>query len=345
MKRIELTIAEKQFLLLVRGVERQPKDIETGEKAVKNIETLKNRGKLYFSEKLDSMTFNEETILKLLDKQLVEQQETIFKLTNEGKSLAKKARKNLLDKNNSEIYKILNSSKTLANIAKQVYGKDLGQNNMMTMPELNMLLEVLKITPEDSVIDLGCGTGKITEYISDVTQARVIGIDIASEAIKLARERTQEKKEKLEFRVDDMDDLSIPPASADCVIAIDSLYFVEDLENTIEYMKSILKPQGRMGLFYSASCLPKESKDKLQPDKTELAQALQKYDLHYQTFDFSIEEKQFWNDIKDLYAKYEEEMEHEGNLVLQKDFYKDAEYHTKEYQEGRRSRHLYVVTT
>ncbi len=342
---MKLNTAEKQFLTLLRGVERQPKDIETGEKVDANIETLKKRGKFYFSEKLDSMTFNEETILKLFDNKLVEQQETIFKLTNEGKGLAKKARKNLLNKNNNDIYKILNSSKTLANITKQVYGKDLGQNNMMTMPELNVLLEVLKITPEDSVIDLGCGTGKITEYISDVTQAQVIGIDIASEAIKLAQERTQKKKEKLEFRVDDMDDLSIPPASVDCVIAIDSLYFVEDLENTLVYMKTILKPQGRMGLFYSASCLPKESKDKLHPDKTKLAKALQKHDLNYQTFDFSIEEKEFWNSIKDLYVKYKEGMEQEGNLALQKDFYKDAEYHAKAYQEGRRSRHLYVVTT
>ena len=342
---MELTTEEKQFLMLLKDVERQPKDIETGEKVEANIETLKKRGKFYFSEKLDSTTFNEETILSLLENKLVEQQETIFKLTKEGKALAEKARKALLSKNNNDIYIILNSSKTLANITKQVYGEDLGQNNMMTMPELKLLLEVLKITPEESVIDLGCGTGKITEYIADVTQAQVIGIDVASEAIKLAQERTKEKKEKLEFRVDDMDDLSVPPASVDCVIAIDSLYFVEDLENTIEDMKSILKPLGRMGLFYSASCLPKESKDILHPDKTKLAQALQKLDLNYQTFDFSIEETKFWNYIKELYAKYKEEMEQEGNLVLQKDLYKDAEYHVKEYQEGRRSRHLYVVTT
>ena len=345
MKRLELTTAEKQLLMLLEDVERQPKDIETGEKVEADIETLKRRGKFYFSEKLDSMTFNEETISKLLGNKIVKQQETIFKLTNGGKALARKARKNLINKNNNYIYKILNSSKTLANITKQVYGKDLGQNNMMTMPELNILLEVLKISSEDSVIDLGCGTGRITEYISDVTQAQVIGIDIASEAIKLAQERTQDKKEKLEFRVDDMDDLSIPPASANCVIAIDSLYFVEDLDNTIEFMKSILKPQGRMGLFYSVSCLPKESKDKLHPDKTKLAQALQKHDLNYQTFDFSIEEKEFWNSIKDLYAKNKEEMEQEGNLILQKDLYKDAEYQARAYQEGRRSRYLYVVTS
>ncbi|NHJ32309.1 MAG: class I SAM-dependent methyltransferase, partial [Asgard group archaeon] len=172
---MELTTAEKQFLMLLKGVERQPKDFETGEKVDANIETLKKRGKFYFSERLDSMTFSEETLVNLLDNELVEQQETIFKLTNEGKGLAKKARKNLLNKNNNEVYRVLNSSKALANITKQVYGKNLGQNNMMTMPELNMLLEVLKITPEDSVIDLGCGTGKITEYISDVTQAQVIG--------------------------------------------------------------------------------------------------------------------------------------------------------------------------
>jgi tocopherol O-methyltransferase len=118
---------------------------------------------------------------------------------------------------------------------------------------------VLQLTPEDTVIDLGCGIGKITDYIFEVTQCAIIGIDIASEAIKLAQERTVDKKDRLKFQVDDMDDLSIPPSNADCFISVDSLYFAEDLENTIKQMKTILKPKGKMGIFYSQSCSPKES--------------------------------------------------------------------------------------
>ncbi|MFX0207874.1 MAG: class I SAM-dependent methyltransferase, partial [Candidatus Hodarchaeota archaeon] len=233
---MELTPAEKQFLMLVRGVKLYPKDSQTGEKVVANLKVLKKRALetvLGFGRILDPLTFNEETITKLLGNGLVEQLETTFELTSVGEDLAKRARKEFLDESFSDDFKRLTTSKTLATIAKQVQGKDLGQFSMMTMPQLNKLLNVLQLTPDDTVIDLGCGLGKITEYIFQVTQVNMIGIDIASTAIKLAQERTQDKKEKLNFRVDDMDDLAIPPASVDCIIAIDTLHFAEELESTI----------------------------------------------------------------------------------------------------------------
>jgi hypothetical protein len=41
--------------------------------------------------------------------------------------------------------------------------------------------------------------GRIAEYISDVTSARVLGIDLATTVIKWAQERTLEKNDRLEF--------------------------------------------------------------------------------------------------------------------------------------------------
>ncbi|MHA2237896.1 MAG: hypothetical protein ACXAB2_05970, partial [Candidatus Hodarchaeales archaeon] len=95
----------------------------------------------------------------------------------------------------------------------------------------------------------------------------------------------------------------------------------------------------------SQSCSPKESLEKLQPDKTNLALALQKNGLKFETFDFSDDEKDYWNKVKDLYIKYKVDFEKEGSIDLQKSFYQDAECQAKLYQEGRMSRHLYLVTT
>ena len=345
MKRVELTTGEKQFLVILRSIKKSPKDYVTGEDKAANLENIKKRGMIYFYEKISPMTFEDKTIQNLLEKKFMEQQDTIFQLTTKGESIATQVRKDLLDIDYSDIFKRLNSSEALARISLEAFGKDLGQFSMMTMPQLNKLLEVLQLTPEDSVIDLGCGIGKISDYIFEVTQSTIIGIDIASEAIKLAQERTVDKKDKLKFKVDDMDNLSIPPSSVDCIISVDSLKFAEDLNSTIKQMKAILKPKGRMGILYSQSCSPKESLEKLQPDKTNLALALQKHGLKFETFDFSDEEKDYWNTTKDLYIKYEEDLKKEGNLDLQKSFYQDAEYQAKKYQEGRMTRYLYLVTT
>lgn len=40
-----------------------------------------------------------------------------------------------------------------------------------------MLLELLRITENDDVLDLGCGTGTLTRKIREITRGRVVGVD------------------------------------------------------------------------------------------------------------------------------------------------------------------------
>ncbi|MBN1963773.1 MAG: class I SAM-dependent methyltransferase, partial [Anaerolineae bacterium] len=53
--------------------------------------------------------------------------------------------------------------------------------------------------PASRVLDLGCGTGQITEAISDATGARVHGIDLEPAAIALALARAEAKRDRLTF--------------------------------------------------------------------------------------------------------------------------------------------------
>ena len=77
---------------------------------------------------------------------------------------------------------------------QQVYGIDLCQFNMMSRAQLDKLLEELNLGKDDHNLDLGCGVGLISEYVSDVTGAAVFGIDFATEVIERARERTVTEK-------------------------------------------------------------------------------------------------------------------------------------------------------
>ncbi|MFX1246045.1 MAG: class I SAM-dependent methyltransferase [Promethearchaeota archaeon] len=340
---MNMTVAEKQFLMTMGALEKNPTDFETGENKLTNIETLCKRATQIFIEKLDERTFERETIDTLIDKGLLEQNGDIFTLTSSGLTSAREIRKEYLDDEYSDGLIRRSESKICSVIREQVYGKDLCQFNMMTMAQLTKLLKILKLTSDDSVLDLGCGIGKITEYLSDVTQASVLGVDIAVGAIQAALNRTQGKRNRLEFRVDDMDDLSLPLASVDCIIAIDTLYFVENLEGTIGQMKEILKPGGRMGLFYSQVGNPKESKEILQPDKTKLALALKKHGLNFQTTEFTESEKLLWNQLKRLYEEYKTNFQEEGILDLHEKSYHEVESMVKVFNEDRGRRYLYHV--
>ncbi|MBT4331963.1 MAG: methyltransferase domain-containing protein, partial [Candidatus Cloacimonetes bacterium] len=69
-----------------------------------------------------------------------------------------------------------------------------------------------------------------------------------------------------------MDALDFRKESFDAIIAIDTLYFVGDINKTIQKMKSILKKNGKLGIFFSQMVKTEENKEKLLPNKTIIAQ-------------------------------------------------------------------------
>jgi ubiquinone/menaquinone biosynthesis C-methylase UbiE len=81
----------------------------------------------------------------------------------------------------------------------------------------------------DRVLDLGCGNGGIAEYISDMTGARDTGVNFLPEAIRRALERTAAKRLRLAFCEGDIRELDFPASSFNALVAIDTLYFTEQV--------------------------------------------------------------------------------------------------------------------
>ena len=155
-----------------------------------------------------------------------------FSLTEEGEStLHSLSRQHSLHAwFYDEYYQAILHSPAHALFCERAYGKDLGQHGMADMAQLGVLLAELDIQPSMSLLDFGCGDGRISEYIADVTQAVVSGVDIAQRAVELAQERTQAKRDRLHFYWADLEGRqgTWPPGQFDRVIAIDSLFFAQD---------------------------------------------------------------------------------------------------------------------
>jgi|SRR5579872_3507652 len=77
----------------------------------------------------------------------------------------------------------------------------------------------LKLIPKGStVLDIGCGSGRITKFLTD-HDLNVVGIDISRNMLKLAEERTPEA----EFLKQDMRKLDFPKKSFDGALALYSI--------------------------------------------------------------------------------------------------------------------------
>jgi ubiquinone/menaquinone biosynthesis C-methylase UbiE len=323
---------ERQLLIAIAEALRRKKTPD--EKTVEEI------GKHFFEN--DLADWNRATTA-LEDKGLVQRSEGGYALTDEGRSQAHEIHHQSMSEGFSEGLNRHEQSRAYSEYCRRLYGKNLCQFNMMDMEQLETLLELLELRAEDHVLDLGCGIGTVTEFISDRTGAHVTGVDFAPGAIARAQERTKDKCNRLAFVVGDMNSLEFPEHSFDTVIAIDTLYFVEDLGHTVGQMKRIVSPQGQMGLFFSQKIEPKDDGQRLLPQNTDLARALKACRLPYRTWDFTRHEHDHWRRSLELAEELKSMFEEEGNLGIYKSRIEEGQRLLKMSEEGRSSRFLYHV--
>lgn len=245
-----------------------------------------------------------------------------------------------------EFYQAAQSSQTHAVYCERLYGKNLCQQGFMSMQDLNKLLEVTCLDEKSQVLDMGCGNGMISEYISDQTGARMTGIDYIPEAIEQAQTRTQAKRERLSFQVMNWDHLDFPEATFDAILSIDSMYAPNNLPETIRQMKAVLKPGGQMAIFYSHALFKEEDcqPERLLPDATPLAEGLKKHALKFQTWDFTHQDYLHALRKKKIAHRLKEKFEAEGNNFLYEIRVAEAEGVRKAIHSGKHVRYLYRVT-
>ncbi len=344
MEEPTLSEGERQLLDAILSIERYPEDGETGKKLTSTPEGLCNREMVIAKDSGWQVEVPEWTdaFTSLVSKGLITREGSLYVLTALGRPYAVRARAERLGRRYDNLFLRSERSAAYSAFCERVLGRDLCQHNVADMIQLGKLLEVLNLKPGDRVLDMGCGSGKIAEYISDQTHAHVLGIDMAVGALDRARARTQEKRNRLDYQKGNMNDLSLPPASMDAIIAVDTLHFVENLQKTVGQMKALLKPHGQMGLF-SFQYRDNDNTDILLPENTLLGQTLTEYDLPFQTWDFTEREKEIHRLQLQVAADLMEEFRAEGNLDLYKDIIEESEEDLKSLNAGTKRRYLYHV--
>jgi SAM-dependent methyltransferase len=92
------------------------------------------------------------------------------------------------------------------------------------------------------VLDLGCGTGELLDYLGDVLYT---GIDVSDEYISHAREHFGDRAE---FLVGDATSVKLDPNTFDLVLAVGVLHHLDDAgaRDLCEIAAAALRPSGRM---------------------------------------------------------------------------------------------------
>lgn len=232
-------------------------------------------------------------------------------------------------------------SPAFARFCEHVYGKMLNQYGTADMEQLELLLKVLGLKAGSHTLDVGCGTGSTTQYLSDKSGARFTGIDISEPSIRRAFELAQASPDRLTFKAGTMDALDFPPASFDAVIAIESLYFPKDLAGAVNGFKTVLRSGGQMALFYTH--IADAPGGAVGPGDTKLAAALRTSEIEFDAHDLSESDRRFWQRSKQAAEELRVDFEAEGNEDLAHPGETNAVLDL--IRQGRHARYLYHVQT
>ena len=113
------------------------------------------------------------------------------------------------------------------------------------------VLARLEAAPDDTVVDAGCGTGRVTEMLLErVPDGRVVALDAAPSMVSEARRRLARFGPRVMFVEADLLDLAPGIlggwAPADAVLSTATFHWVLDHDRLFAKLAGVLRPQGRL---------------------------------------------------------------------------------------------------
>lgn len=125
------------------------------------------------------------------------------------------------------------------------YHRKLRHNDIMHAVDIDALLD--RVTPDSSVLELGCGSGWLTIAMAQ-RGARAHGLDIGDKALEVARSYYESVKANIAgtatYQLADLNTIDLPLEHYDAIVAKGVLHHLLNLESLFDQIHKTLKPGG-----------------------------------------------------------------------------------------------------
>ena len=127
------------------------------------------------------------------------------------------------------------------------------QDEQAMHPQLRKGLQGFGLHANETVLDLGCGTGILTRaLLAELnTEGRVFAVDLAPEMIVRAQKQTQDGR--VRFMEAAATAIPLDNNKVDRVVCYSTWPHITDVEEALEELKRVLRPGGELHIWHTAS--------------------------------------------------------------------------------------------
>jgi SAM-dependent methyltransferase len=306
------------------------------EKRGTTIEEIEKAGIAYFcSYKMD---WN-DAISRLLESEAIIMSGSDVKL-NDGIDISAMTRRRPRYKYwYNDWYRMAGDSLAHSRLCEYSYGVDLCQTGMMTKNQIDFLCDSTGVKGHG--LDVGCGIGKIAEYINSRTQTSAVGVDTILSGVKAARKRTSDNNE-LSFELSDMRQYIVnTDLIFDFVISMDTLYFLgNSFRDFLLNSMNKITSDGTLYVFYSA-WIGKDNK--LGSMDNNLGKFLEAKHSDYTYIDFTKDDYSHWDKKRIFLINHEKDFIAESLGEFHRRRLSEAEVLDDLAKKEKMRRYLYVI--
>lgn len=175
------------------------------------------------------------------------------------------------------------------------------------------LLEQIVFQGNETILDIGCGDGRITsELAKSLPKGILIGVDSSFSMIDLAmRSFPKNQYPNLEFKQISAEALSLN-SFADMILVINALHWMQDPNKALYNMMTALKPEGRLFIL----TYPKESPYWLFLEETLKAPEWKRYQS-YSTYGTMLNTQEYVSLLTNLGMKIDDVSTEERIAIYQ----------------------------
>lgn len=126
---------------------------------------------------------------------------------------------------------------------------ELRRHGFVTRSDIDDVSAMLAALPSTAtVVDIGCGLGAFTRFLSTLTHASIVGLDVSGIALETAASRSGKAVPSVALTRADFHCLPFRSRSVAAVVAIDSLYQSTTPARAMAEVARVLVPEGMLFL-------------------------------------------------------------------------------------------------